>query len=131
MGGFQDDAAWLEAWDDSILGCSRGVGPVKGSAGRSAVPVGATELAVGVAADIAFPLLGALLAGWLTARVGRRAAVFVGVLLMATGQVRAAAAPRSGLGAASPPLLTAPGPWSPLARVARPPPAEPSHPRPP
>ncbi|GBF90054.1 hypothetical protein Rsub_02762 [Raphidocelis subcapitata] len=82
VGGAEDDRAWLEAWDASILGCSRGN---RGSGG--AAPGGAAELAAGATTDIAFPLLGALLAGWLTARVGRRAAVFVGVLLMAAGQL--------------------------------------------
>lgn len=41
------------------------------------------------ASDLMFPVLGALLSGWLTRRVGRKFSVLGGILLMAVGQLMA------------------------------------------
>jgi hypothetical protein len=68
---------WRRSWDEALLGCGRG--------GRR--PAAETQEALAAASEMASPVLGAILAGWLTMRAGRRAACFVGVALMAAGQL--------------------------------------------
>ncbi|GBF90461.1 hypothetical protein Rsub_03457 [Raphidocelis subcapitata] len=69
-------AGWLGAWRASLLGCNHDV---------TSAPHG--EIAFGTSIDIVSTVGAALCAGWLTARVGRRAVVFAGVLIRAVGQL--------------------------------------------
>ncbi|GBF87993.1 sugar transport protein [Raphidocelis subcapitata] len=101
--GRADATAQLRAWSASVLGCgaaagAAGRGPsgfvsAAGALGGVAAAAGAgpgpgpAALAFGAAATMVFPLLGSVAAGWLTWRVGRRAAVAVGLLGMTVGQL--------------------------------------------
>jgi hypothetical protein len=61
---------WLDAWRASLVGCNHGVDAVTNS-----------QIDFGTAIDLVSTMVAAACAGWLTARVGRRAVVFAGVLI--------------------------------------------------
>jgi hypothetical protein len=73
-----EDPAWRAAWASSLLGCSP-------HSLERVIPM--RDEAPALASELALPLAGALLAGWLTKRFGRRAAACAGIGLMALALV--------------------------------------------